>query len=276
MCSRSMTKVVARDGHRLMVQTYWSGGNPDEATHQIFHVHGGGFSSGTDVYGENMCVLLSKAKPGESIVYGLNFRKNRGADKALEDIIDVVNHFKTKGCTVYLSGGSSGGWFAMMAACNRCEEVEVDGVMVFCPVLYPVERARWLTACAARIGHAALPGNLYTVDDEVSCASPKKATKVLGLQNDFFGDTTPEKICFPAPCETLLVASGQDANVPPYLQVRAMPHMTTTVMYGNLNHQLQEAKNLSGEDEMAIRQQVVGFMERCARTRWLLETNSGV
>jgi hypothetical protein len=104
--SYGIEDVKMRDGHLIRHYTY-SEANPDEVTTYIFHIHGGAFSSGTHLYGEEMCKLMSKTVK-ESVVCGLNFRMT-DVDTCWNDIIDSITYIRQRGAKVYLTGGSSGG-----------------------------------------------------------------------------------------------------------------------------------------------------------------------
>lgn len=247
--------VAMRDGVVQEVKTHYGDGNPDEAEVQIFHVHGGAFSSGTDAYGAKMCELMAKAHP-KTVVYGLNFRKDGGVDVAVDDLVECITTLRTDKCRVLVSGGSSGGWFAAKAV-EALEGVHVDGLMLFCPILYPEARKRWLESCLLGAPHVGVPG--VTVEDSLAVPSKDKARKVLDLQNAF-AERIEDARLPTSHIPTLMVLGGKDENMPPHLLARAMPLVSVTKVHGELGHRLQEAKMSRPLDQLRLLDDVTAFI----------------
>lgn len=254
MIKKHYITTAVRDGHVLAI-TEWMPSEIYNPHIQVFHVHGGAFSSGTDQYGERMCELLCKLRGCR--VYGINFRKDNGVQQALDDVVDVVNNLRAAEGKVFLSGGSSGGWFAAMTATNR--KCPIDGLLLFCPVLYPKERAWWLEASLMGAPYVVLP-RLYTLNYPVAIPSKEKAEIVLGLQKAFFKDSEPPEIPFPLLCKSLMFLGAKDENVPLYQTLRAMPYITTTVVISDAGHRLQEAKDLTETMRQVLSQNILSFV----------------
>lgn len=226
------TKYKTYDGYVHDVSV-WAPFHPQPI--QIIHIHGGAFSSGTDKDGAKMCQFLSSVC--ECTVYGINFRKEE--EHALEDIRDAIRHFQKPDHALYLSGGSSGGWFAAMAA--AAAPALIDGLMLICPVLDPVARERWLVACANNFARVVLPRE-YSFNDYVAIPMKPKAEKILGLQRAYFKERPIPVIKLSQACKTLLIAGGHDENVPLYTLLKFVPYITTTVIVGDGAHKLQQGE----------------------------------
>jgi pimeloyl-ACP methyl ester carboxylesterase len=245
-------QVIARDGH-VLIHKRWHCDNP---IIQIFHIHGGAFSTGTHLYGAKMCELLAEHPDTE--VVGLNFRKDN-VESTWSDIIDSVKQLRNLRCKVYLSGGSSGGWHVLGLVCNRYDDIgPLDGAMAFCPVADPDKRRRWLLACEEGTHCAIIVGN-YSMDSALAVPSKEKAMLIRGAQDRFFCVTPPPPLMFPAKCRTLVVAGGLDENVPRHLLMEVMPFVKL-VMYGHLGHNIQEAKNLTLVEREQLKQDIAAFV----------------
>lgn len=229
-----------RDGHQLSADVF----SPEHPSSIIvFHIHGGAFSSGTRKDGASMAIFISETC--NCTVYVPDFRKDQ--DHAHNDIADAISELRKPDKSVYVSGSSSGGWFAMIQASPL-----IDGVILWCPIVDPPSRERWLETSKICVPIMVMPRE-YKIDDKVFFPSRGKAEKILSLQRAYFLKKDDIKVNYPLGCKSLMIAGGRDENVPIYILNKAMSHITTTLIFGDGTHKLQQAIFTDFQQEKVIK-----------------------
>lgn len=196
----------------------------------VIHIPGGAFSSGGKEDGHSMASFISATL--NCVVCSIDFRKDKWY--AHTDIADAIQALRRPGWKCVLSGSSSGGWFAL----NQ-DSRDLSGIILWCPVVAPTERMRWLEA--ASMGVAAVVTPNPSIHKKIFAPAPDKARKIMALQKAYFAEGEHTGIRLPE-CKSLMIAGGRDENVPAYILTAIMSHVTTTVVFGEGTHALQQAK----------------------------------
>lgn len=228
------------------VQKYLEfGGRQDDLlsaqTEPIIFVHGGCFSGGNPGFAKIIARELATAT-GKRVVV-----PNHRTDTLSNAVYDIVALYKHlfDGEKVVLCGGSSGGYLALAAAAQK--DLLVHKMVLFCPVANPEARLNYLYECAAPMFGGEPLGSKHK--------PPGRAAQMIKDQNafDFDLDNIPNN----PPVETLVIAGGQDLNVPldTLTKLLSQPSVQGHIV-GSGTHDLQT--HLSPATESAV----VQFMNK--------------
>jgi pimeloyl-ACP methyl ester carboxylesterase len=213
-------------------------------------VHGGAFSGGECSFAYKAAKAIGKRLECTIIIPNHNKTSEKLAVMSIVECIDQ----RLEDCRrpVVLAGGSSGGYLAAVTA-NYIEsersdlKMYINGLVLLCPVIDPVGRELYL--------NHVVDGTVFTMEDLLPQSGVSltvaKAEQLLDSQNEFDFDMeySPEI----EHLRVLMIAGGQDQNVPLYtlLKYMTLPSVETRV-FGSGGHSLQSDPPTQVVDEIEV------------------------
>lgn len=268
----------------------------------IVYIHGGAFASGDERSDEDVCRAMAGNLQAPFVVICPDFRQGGDYPWAsgctLDDLAETIHHarkhFGGGMLPLGVSGGSSGGYLALLiavqAAGGKSRFGDIAFVVAMCPVVHPGLRAEYLDACIQSQSHgvawvcdaqrreANIEGSNDDIGDEPAVHTSSAANLVLTRQEAFFEGNRATMHMAGAELETkapdsatLLIFAEHDKNVPLPVSARLRRAWANseTVVLKDVGHEI-----CSSDMPEEAKTRISGFLQRVLYSRQFAEATT--